>query len=128
MMCKLMFLAAVALLMTTVFSFPVACLASFTVYVLAAAQPFLVEALDFVANDYSWFQTYQLGARLRTVLWVLLSDLSRFDAVESFVNGRNVSLVWVLMAVAELAVVRAGAILGLAMLLFHRREVAEVSI
>lgn len=128
MMCKLMFLAAVALLMTTVFSFPVACLASFTFYILAAAQPFLVEAIDLGIDDYSWFGRLHIEAQLKTILGALLSDLSRFDAVEPFVNGRNVSLAWVLLAIAELAIVRSWAMLGFAMLLFHRREVAEVSV
>lgn len=127
-MCKLMFLAAVALLMTTVFSFPVACLAAFTVYIVAAAQPFFAEAFDYIVNDYSWMERWHLGEWTRQIVWLIFGDLSRFDAVEDFVNGRNVSLVWVLLAVFELALIRGTAILGLAMLLFHRREVAEISL
>lgn len=128
LMCKLMFLAAVALLMTTVFSFPVACLASFTFYVLAALQPFLAETWDTVVFDYSWAANLWSKLQLKTVLWLIVGNLSRYDAVESFVNGRNVSLVWVIQAVAELALVRSAVLLGVAMLLFERREVAEVSV
>ncbi|MCH7839731.1 MAG: hypothetical protein IID38_05795, partial [Planctomycetes bacterium] len=58
----------------------------------------------------------------------LIPDFARYDAVESFINGRNVSLVWVLQAVAELAVLKTVIVLGLAILLFYRREVAEVSV
>ncbi len=50
------------------------------------------------------------------------------NAVESVVNGRNVSLVWVLQAIAELAAFKTVLVLGLAILLFYRREVAEVSV
>ena len=50
------------------------------------------------------------------------------DAVESLVNGRNVGLVWVLQAVGELAILKTAVVLGLAVLLFYRREVAEISV
>ena len=53
---------------------------------------------------------------------------SRFDAIESFVNGRNVPLVWVLQAVAELAAIKTAVVLGVAMFLFGRRELAEISL
>ena len=43
-------------------------------------------------------------------------------------NGRNVSLVWVLQGIGELALLKTFIVLGLAILLFHRREVAEVSV
>ena len=38
------------------------------------------------------------------------------------------SLVWVLDAVLWLVLVKTSVVLGLAMLLFHRREVAEASV
>ena len=59
--------------------------------------------------------------------WVI-PDFSRYDAVESFVNGRNVSLFWVLQGFTELALLKTMILLLIAMLLFHRREVAEVSV
>ena len=48
--------------------------------------------------------------------------------METLVNGRNVGLVWVLQGITELAVVKTLILLGLAILFFHRREVAEVSV
>lgn len=134
MLCKLMFLAAVAILMVTVFSFPVACLGSFTIYIIAGTRKFITDAMDFSSDDYanmfasvyeffmqSIMQVYQL------LHWVI-PDFAYYDAVESFVNGRNVSLVWVLQGIVDLALIKTLIVLGLAMLLFHRREVAEVSI
>jgi hypothetical protein len=134
MLCKLMFLAAVALLLTTVFSFPVACLASFTIYVLAGTRSFILESFDFASSDqagmFSSPQEFflQLVMHLyNTVHWVI-PDFGRYDAIESFVNGRNVGLVWVLQGVFWLVLVKTALVLGSAMLLFHRREVAEVSV
>ncbi|MFQ5590833.1 MAG: hypothetical protein ACE5HE_06710 [Phycisphaerae bacterium] len=58
----------------------------------------------------------------------MIPDFGYYDAVETFVNGRNVGLVWVLQAVAELALIKAALIVGFAILLFYRREVAEIAI
>lgn len=133
MLCKLVFLAAVSVLMVTLFSFPVACLTAFTVYILAAAGSFLNDALDFASDDYaSMFSSVkefflQSIIHLYNMLQWIIPDFGRYDAVETFVNGRNVSLVWVLQAIAELVLVKSLIILGLAVLFFYRREIAEVS-
>lgn len=134
MYCKLLFLAGVSVLAVTVFSFPVACLVSFTVYVLAGMRGFLMEALESASKDQANMfasvqefvvQTISMG--FHALYWVL-PDFSRYDAVEQLVTGRNVSLVWVLQAVTELALLKTLIVLGLAILLFHRRELAEVSV
>jgi len=70
----------------------------------------------------------QLIIRAYDLAHWLIPDFGQYDAVETFVNGRNVGLVWVLQAVLWLVVVKTGIVLGTAMLLFHRREVAEVSV
>ena len=130
---KLVFLAAVAVLMTTVFSFPVACLTTFTVYVLCGARGFLTDALDWVATEQTSmfasvqaFLTQVIMQAYTAIGWVL-PDFSYYDAVEDFVNGRNVSLAWVLQGVSELVLVKTTVVLGVAMLLYYRREVAELS-
>ncbi len=133
MMCKLMFLAAVSVLMVIVFSFPVACLCSFTVYVLAGARQFLAEALDMSSDDFATMFSsvkeffVQSLIHIYDMLHWVIPDFARFDPVESFVSGRNVGLVWVLQAVSELVLIKAVIVLGIAILLFHRREVAELS-
>ncbi len=133
MLCKLIFLAAVSVLMVTLFSFPVACLTAFTVYVLAAAGSFLKDALDLASIDNaSMFSSVkeflvQSIMHLYSMIQWVIPDFGRYDAVETFVNGRNVSLVWVLQATSELVVLKSLIILGLAVLFFHRREVAELS-
>lgn len=134
MFCKLSFLAAVAVLAVTVFSFPVACLVSFTVYVLAGMRSFLIDALDMASSDQAGMFTSVKEFLVQSVFMVfnalywVIPDFSRFDAIEDLVTGRNVSLVWVLQAVTELALLKTLIVLGLAILLFHRRELAEVSV
>jgi len=134
MYCKLLFLAAVAVLTVTVFSFPVACLASFTVFVLAGMRGFLVDALDTASADQAGmfesareFFVQSILIVFKAIYWVV-PDFSKFDAIEDFVSGRNVSLVWVLQAVTELALIKTLVVLGVAILLFHRRELAETSV
>lgn len=133
MLCKLMFLGATAILMVSVFSFPVACLASFTVYVFAGAGSFLDEALDFVSDDQATmftslqdFAVHSITLLFNMLRWVV-PDFARYDAIEVFVNGHNVGLVWLLDGVFWLVCVKTVLVLGLALLLFHRREVAELS-
>ena len=58
----------------------------------------------------------------------VLPDFAYFNAVETFVNGHNVGLVWVLQAVTEVVMFKTAVVLGLAILLFYRREVAEISV
>lgn len=134
MACKLAFLAAVATLMTTVFSYPVASLASFTIYALAGTRGFLNEAFDFAAADYAplfssvkQFAATVVGTVYNSLFWVL-PDFAKYNPIEDIVAGRNVSLVWVLQGVVGLGLLKTAIVLGLAMLVFQRREVAEVSL
>ncbi len=133
-MCKLMFLAAVAILMTAVFSFPVACLASLTVYVLAGTRAFILEAMDTTNDEFAgMFSSLnnffaQSMLMLYDALHKVIPDFGYYNAIEDFVNGRNVSLVWVLDGMFWLVFVKTSIVLGVAILLFHRREVAEISV
>ena len=134
MMCKLMFLAAVALLATTLFSFPVACLVAFTVYVLAGTRKFIMESLDFASSDQAtWFTSpkeffVHVVAWAYTLVGAVLPDFASFNGIENLVDGRNVSLVWVLQGVVLVALLRTGVALGAAILFFQRREVSEISV
>ena len=153
LMLKLMFLAAVSLMFTTVLSFPVACMTSFAVYACAGGRKYILESLDFATDDRSTFidavrhlgtslidfdtQTFFTALQesmMHVIVFVfstlhyVFPDFGYFDPVETFVSGRNVSLVWVLEAVRDLGLIQTLGALGLAMLFFHRREVAEISV
>jgi len=152
MLCKLMFLAALAVLMTSIFSFPVACLTSFVVYALAALRSFISESLEFLdksdepvlstigrfirelfngtmAQASKTFETIAMDLISSSlhVVFKVVPDFTYFDGVETLVNGENVSLVWVLQGVGTLALLQGGILLGLATILFYRREVSETS-
>ncbi len=133
MWCKLAYLGAFALLATSILSFPVACLTSFTIYALAGMRGFIYESVEWNADTGNLFAS--AAEFLNMVLYYIVRavgavvpDFARFDAVETLVGGGNVSLVWVLQGVFWLGLVQTGIVLGLAMLLFHFREVAEVSV
>ena len=94
----------------------------------------MVEALDFASDDYAPLFSSVKEFALQSFMLMygmvhhIIPDFARYNAIEDFVNGRNVSLVWVLDAVVWLVLVKTSIVLGLAMLLFHRREVAEASV
>ncbi|MBN1513508.1 MAG: ABC transporter permease [Phycisphaerae bacterium] len=125
---KLMFLAALGLAASTVFSFPVAILVSLTVYVLAEFRGFIGESIQYLGAEglEGMFQA-GFGLILRVILFVI-PNFPSFDAVNTFVDGRNVTLMWVLQGLGMLGVVQTGIVLLAACLMFHFREVSEVSI
>lgn len=127
--CRLAFLAAFAVLLTTALSFPVACFAALVGYLVAAIPGFLDQALEWLPEEglFKWF-----AASLRMVLWVIhtffIPRFTLFDGVPTLVEGRNVTLMWVLMGVGRLVLIQAAAMLLVACLLFRRREVSEISL
>ncbi len=125
---RLMFLAALGLMTTSVFSFPVASLVSLTIYVMASARGFIQDALEFL-NTEGFVGAFQVvfGFVFKTILFVI-PDFPAYNGLEVFTDGRNVTLMWVLQGFFWVAVVQTGIMLLLACLLFHRREVSEVSI
>jgi hypothetical protein len=126
--CKLMFLSAVALLFVTVFSFPVACLCSFTMYTLAGMRAFIQDSLGFLDEEGAVGLFRTAFTVVVKALGYLVPNFSRYDPVEVFADGRNVTLAWVLESILFLALIGTGICLILACLLFYRREVSEVSV
>lgn len=128
MQCKLMFLTAVALLFATVFSFPVACLCSLTVYVLATMRGFLDDAIGFLSSEGASGLYKAVFPWLLKGLYLLIPDFASYSATEMVADGRNVTLMWVLEATLFLVVIGTTLAALLACVLFHRREVSEVSV
>lgn len=128
MMCKLVFLAAFALMTTCVFSFPVACLVTLTFLAMASMVGFLNDAVTFFDKEgvAGVFQTYV--EYLYRAVFFIIPDFSRYDGTRLLVDGRNVTLMWVLTGIRDLVVVGTTVIMFVACLLFQRREVSEVSI
>ena len=124
--CRLFFLAAVAVLASSIFSLPIACFTTTVFYVFVALRGFILESFELM-SDPGW-----IGDFFRTIGWVikglylLLPDWSKYNALELFADGRNVTLLWVINGYGKLGIATL-LLVGLACLLFERREVAEVS-
>lgn len=128
LMCKLMFLAAFALLTTCVFSFPVACLVSFTFLALASMSAFLTDAIFFFDEEGVQGLFRSVVGLVYTVAFWLIPNFAQYNATSLLVDGRNVTLMWVLTGIFKLVVIGVGSVGLVACLLFERREVAEVSV
>ena len=124
---RLLFLAAVAILATSVFSFPIACITTLVFYVVVALRGFVLDAFAFM-NDPGVIGTFFRGVGWGvTQLYRFVPDWSRYNALELFADGRNVTLLWVLDGFGRLGLATL-VMIGLACLLFDRREVSEVSV
>ncbi len=125
-MCKLVLLAAFAVMTVCVFSFPVACLVSFAFLALATMSGFLNDSLIHFEDEGVYWAFKKFAELLYTVAFFVIPDFSKYDGTSMLVNGRNVTLRWVLTAISNLGLGTIG--IGLAAcLMFQRREVAETS-
>jgi hypothetical protein len=126
----LMFFAALGLMASTFLSFPVAVLVVMMIFVFGAMTEFLLGSTSLQ----NWMPgPDDLLGPLSYVLhplghfWLtLVPHLNNYNPVSTFSDGRNVSLVWIGLAVRDLVLVRGGIVALLALWLFHRRELAEV--
>jgi hypothetical protein len=128
--CRLAFLAVLGLLASTFLSFPVACMVTFLVLLVATGSGFLSEALEGAAvspagKDPMWV----IGPLIRPLagffVW-LVPDFSKFDPVGTVVAGRVVPLIWVMRSLTTLVFIK-GLILGvLGCVVFTKRELAQV--
>ncbi len=125
-MCKLMLLAAFALAMVCVFSFPVACLVTFAFLALATMSGFLTDSLIHFEDEGVYWAFKMAASLLYKVAFFIIPNFSQYDGTSLLVNGRNVTLMWVLTAVGKLGLGTLGTGLA-ACFLFQRREVAETS-
>ncbi len=127
MFCRLLFLAAVAVLATSVFSFPIACISTLVFYGFIALRGFILDAFEFM-NDPGWTGWFFRGiSYVVKGLYFLVPNWSKYNALELFADGRNVTLLWVIDGFGKLGLATL-VLVGLACLLFERREVSEISI
>ncbi len=129
--CRLAFLAAVGLLLSSFLSFPVACIGCFLILTVAISSGFLGDALQWVnpisaaSEDPLWI--FGPFTRLfgRCFVW-MVPDFSKFDPIDNILGGRVVTLQWVIVSFVELVIFK-GLVLGvLGSLIFTKREMARV--
>lgn len=130
--CRLAFLAAVGLLMSSFLSFPVACMGCFMVFIVSSCAGFLVGAVAWAspgatgAEDPLWVFGPALRSLASGFIW-LMPDFSKYDPAGNVVNGRLVPLMWVADSLAMLVFIK-GLIVGvLGCIILTKREVAQVT-
>lgn len=127
---RLMLLAAIGLLMSSFLSFPVACMASLLVFFVAISFGFLQTAMDFGATDPGGIEPWgMIGPPVRALvagfMW-LVPNLSRFNPIPTIVDGRVVTLMWIIYGFLELIVMRTLLFGFVACVIFTKRELARV--
>lgn len=131
MWCQLAFLAAVGLLMSSCLSYPVACMATFLVYIVSSNESFLLSAMNWVTPLDSVTGRNPLGAfgslfspLIQGFMW-LVPDFSLFDPVGNVVNGRLVPLMWVIQTLVVLILIKGLAVAVLGSIILSKRELAK---
>jgi hypothetical protein len=127
----LMFLAALGTFAGCALSFPVGCILCFVLLWVATTLRFLTESintgLDYgTAKEFTFI--YQLGAAMLAAMKVLMPDLVSTLATSFVVEGLRISWDYFGQTAALTVAVRGVALLGLACLVFHRRELARVQV
>lgn len=124
---RLLFLAAVAVLATSLFSFPIACISTLVFYGFVALRDFILDAFEFMDDPGAVGMFFKGVGLVVKVLYTIVPDWGKYNALELFADGRNVTLLWVFDGFGKLGLATL-VMVGLACLLFERREVSEVSV
>ncbi|MCH8880152.1 MAG: ABC transporter permease subunit [Planctomycetes bacterium] len=127
--CRVVLIASLAIMSATFLSYPVACLLTFMFYVLSVSGGYVVDALGFGGAQDGVYGVAKpfVKAMLEIMFW-LLPKFSKYDGVSTFVEGRNVTLMWDLLAMGKLVLFLSTLILLIACIIFRRRQVAELSV
>lgn len=132
---QLSFLSAVGLFFSTFVSFPIACLCTFTAYIIGLALPFWLESIgatiDPVMLDAEHDPYWIFGPAVRAVLVPMLNlfpDFSKFNGGRLLVDGELIGAG--LLAEASLRTLITGGLLllGVGWLIFRQREIAAVTV
>jgi hypothetical protein len=130
---QLAYLAAAGLFFSTFVSFPVACLCTFTAFLIGLAYPFWLEAIG--ANIEIWdaeIDPYgRAGPFVRYLMVPIISmfpDFVKLSGGAKLVDGEYIS--WALLGEAALRMLAAGliALFPFGWYIFHRREIAGVQV
>jgi len=131
--CRLAFLAAVGLLLSSFLSFPVACMGCFLVLIVASMAGFLSTAVDWVspmespgAQDPLWIIGPLVRPLAQGFIW-LVPDFSKYDPAGNIVNGRLVPLMWVINSLVVLVFIKGLIVGALGCIVLTKRELAQVT-
>lgn len=139
MLVKLGFLAGLAVCCATFLSFPVACLASFTIFMAATLGPYLAYSLEYYvpleANRVDWSNIglamqwiFESGIRVIAQFSVfMLEAFGEYRPTNKLVNGLAVTWGTVLFSFLHLAVIWSGLTLVVGYVVLRRRQLAIYS-
>ena len=125
---KLAFLSALGLLGAAYLSFPVACLKSLVLYVLALSSDFILSSMadfkhiDELDTSATVMESFKY---LFVALGTVLRQFSRFDPTAMVVQGRFINWNEIARGFFWIGMVYAGVCLLLAWVIFQRRELAR---
>jgi hypothetical protein len=131
---RLAFLSAIGLFFGAFVSFPVACLCTFTFYVICLGMPFWLESVG--ANIQYWTANIdpygRFGPWLRPILVPLMKfvfpNFSTYNGAAHLIDGEYISGGLMAMAIAH-TLIFGGLLLALpGWLIFRSREIAEVTV
>jgi len=126
---QLAFIAGVGVLAGSFLSFPVACMVCFSILPFSVARAFLAEAVRppvDPARDTDAFVI--MGRYIFYGMKVIMPDLERTSPADQLVGGRHISWLFLGETAFWTVCVSTAAVLGLACLIFHRRELARVQV
>jgi hypothetical protein len=126
----LMLFAAVGLMASTFLSFPVAVLLVLLIFFTGLMTDFLLEAVYYEGWQPSPDSVVgPLGYVLHPLSYFFVKfvpDLGNYDPIDTFAGGRNVSLIWIGKSLFYLLGLRGAVVAAVALVLFYRKELAEV--
>jgi hypothetical protein len=129
---QLLFLAVLAVMLSSFLSFPVACMACLLVYFTATGGGWLKESMEWMepapaSADPLWLFGPIIRSMTKGFIWSV-PNLAEYNPIPTLVDGRVVTLKWLIFGLAYLVIAR-GLLLGLAACaIFTRRELAQVII
>jgi ABC-type transport system involved in multi-copper enzyme maturation permease subunit len=127
--CRIALIASVGVFAATIVSYPVACLIAFFYYSFAVVSEYVIKALGFGAPGEGALGKAQFVIEpMLNAIFFMMPKFSKYDGVEQFVDGINVSLMWDIQGFVWLTCMLSGPFLLVACLAFRRRQVAELSI
>jgi hypothetical protein len=127
--CKLMFLAAFGVFASCWLSFPVACFVSIFMLVVGSSMGFIRESLDYIYTGEEAYDAtdaiQNLFKPLGQLTLLIMPDFSEFNPIAFLADGRNVTLMWVLVAIRDLILVKTLIIGFVAAVILQFRELAK---
>ncbi len=120
---RLLFLACLGTLAATFLTFPVAILFCFAIFFVGSISGFALESFDSLTKNVAAVYTYTIK-----LFVLLLPHLDEFDPNKFLIPARLLSWPLVLEYFGSLVCVRAGVIIILALIFFHRKELAKITV